>query len=287
MRLPRFLDHADFNELRRLMGAQALGDLTLSLSPNRLTLAELETLMTGGIDLRSLDEVVVLPDGTLAYKDRRVLLYIRDVPVYHRERGSVDSLPKFHVANCKKLIDMRAQQRYSRYVVAARDDGNFRLNLIRNGNVRTIDERLKVCQYCLGELRYQNFSHQMPREDRMEIVEEFTVQRFFQQWPRDLLSAEGLDGEATAPLNDYTGDFGRHAYAAKEAAGWTCRECRRQLGASGLRRYLHAHHVNGVKFDNRPENLVALCISCHARQPGHGHMESLPELARYRALPMA
>jgi len=283
MRLPNFLEDSELNELRRRMGAQTLGDLKLAVSTNRLTVAELETLITGGIDIKSLDEVIVLPDGTLAYKDRRVLLYIRDISVYHRATHDAENLPKFHVANCKKLIDMRAQKRYSRYVVAARDDGNFQVNFIGEGNTRTVDQRLKVCQFCLGQLAYRKFSRDMPKPQRVAIVEEFTVQRFFEMWPRDLLSADGLDGEATAPLNDYTGDFGIHAHAAKDAASWKCRGCGENLGAHGLRKYLHAHHINGVKFDNRPENLVALCISCHAQQPGHAHMEGMPDLAEFRS----
>ena len=281
MRLPNFLDHLEFNALRQLMGAHELGEVNLSLSPNRLTVVELETLMTGGIDIKSLDEVIVLPDGTLGYKDRRVLLYIRDVPLYRNNGSDIDSLPKFHVANCKKLRDMRAQNRYSRYVVAVRDDGSFRLNLIGKGLTRTVDQRLKVCQFCLSQLPYRNFSHDMPRSERAVVVDQFTVQRFFQMWPRDFLSGEGLDSEATAPLNDYTGDFGEHADAAKETASWKCQECGKDLRAHRLRRYLHAHHLNGVKFDNRPQNLLVLCISCHANQPGHGHMKALPELAEY------
>lgn len=282
MRLPNFIEHAELNELRRQMGAESLGNLKLVHSGNRLTIAELETLMTGGIDIQSLDEVVVLPDGTLAYKDRRVLLYIRDVSEYGRRGTGSDSLPKYHVSYCKKLRDMRSQQRYSRYVVAAREDGNFQINLIRDANIRSSVESLKVCQYCLGQLVYEGFSHNMSSGRRRAIVDAFSVARFFQIWPRDLLSADGLEGESTGPINDYTGDFGEYALATKTAARWICQSCQRDLGSQSMRRYLHAHHANGVKYDNRSANLVALCISCHSNQPGHGHMKMLPELAEYR-----
>jgi hypothetical protein len=281
MRLPKFIDHAGLNELRRQMDALTLGDLVLVQSRNRLTIAELETLMTGGIDIKNLDEVVVLPDGTLAYKDRRVVLYIRDVSEYGQRDGEPDQLPKFHVSNCQKLSEMRAQQRYSRYVVASRGDGNFQVNLIQDGIVRSSLQRLRVCQYCLTQLGYEGFSHNMARAHRAEIVQSFTVPRFFELWSRDLISADGIADEATAPLNDYTGDFGVHALEAKMAARWVCQNCGRDLSARNVRKFLHAHHLNGVKFDNRKENLVPLCIACHANQPGHQHMKGLPELGEY------
>lgn len=38
------------------------------------------------------------------------------------------------------------------------------------------------------------------------------------------------------------------------------------------RALLHVHHISGVKSDNRPSNLKALCIDCHSKQPKHEHM---------------
>ena len=179
---------------------------------------------------------------------------------------------------------MRANNRYSRYVVAAREDGFFQINLIRDAGPQGSLERLSVCQYCLGELTYRNFSMGMDRDARREIVASFTVATYFSVWPRDVIDATGLVDEGTAPLNDYAGNVGSCAKETKNAANWQCLECQRDLSAAPVRRFLHVHHVNGVKYDNRPNNLLALCIECHAKQPGHGHMEGLPDLAAYRQL---
>ncbi len=37
-----------------------------------------------------------------------------------------------------------------------------------------------------------------------------------------------------------------------------------------LERHERVHHINGVKTDNRPENLVVTTQSEHTREPGHG-----------------
>jgi hypothetical protein len=55
------------------MGADAPGSFAPSYRPDRLTLAELEQLATNGKDV-SIDDVVVLEDGTLGYRDSRVLV---------------------------------------------------------------------------------------------------------------------------------------------------------------------------------------------------------------------
>lgn len=282
MKLPNFLADPQFEALRQQMGAATLGDFKPTVGSERLTIAELETLVTGGIELQSLDELRVLADGTLAYKDRRVLLYIRDVPNYGR-RGRDELLPKFHVSNCQKLRDMRAQRRFfSRYVVATRDDGKFQINLTQDrGEPRTSFEELRVCQYCLSEIRYENFSYNLARATRAKIVSAFSVKRFFELWPVALVDVTGLDTDATAPLNDYSGDFGLHASAAKERARYRCTDCAVDLSPSHLRQYLHAHHENGLKFDNRTDNLRVLCIRCHADQPGHSHMRSLPQFKAF------
>ena len=71
------------------------------------------------------------------------------------------------------------------------------------------------------------------------------------------------------------------AHARKEQAGWRC-ECLGQCGIShaegrcelrqgdlplGRKRSvtLTTHHINAQPWDNRPENLMALCEDCHLR----------------------
>jgi hypothetical protein len=283
MRLASFFDDAGLNGLRSRMGA-ALGTAPSVERRGRLTVVEFEKLISGGIDIQNLDEVRTLSDGTLAYKDQRVLLYIRDVPTYRSKGASPNDLPKFHVSNCKKLQDMRSQNRYGRYVVAARQDGTFQINKIEHPRSTTSLETLYVCQFCLGRLRWNNFSHDISREMRLRIVRTFLLSDFFLQYPRDLVDAEGLDSESTAPLNDYTGDFGVHADAVKARSGYSCTQCLADLSAPQRRKYLHAHHMNGVKYDNSQANLVALCIACHAAQPMHSHMLSLPDYDAFMRL---
>ena len=54
----------------------------------------------------------------------------------------------------------------------------------------------------------------------------------------------------------------------RHVQGWRCEEC--ELSLDSDRQYLHTHHISGTQH-NDPNDLRALCIACHAEQPGRNH----------------
>ncbi|MCT7986476.1 HNH endonuclease [Laspinema sp. A4] len=72
----------------------------------------------------------------------------------------------------------------------------------------------------------------------------------------------------------YSKDWQQIALTIKEQAGWRCAKCSRQClrpddDITGLTKSertkitLTVHHHNRTPEDNRPENLIALCTTCH------------------------
>src|SRR3954454_19383008 len=112
--LPNFADDRDLNSHREESGTTA-----------PLTPQQLEQLTTVGIDIPSLAELRALGDGTLAYRNHRVFVYLRDSAL-------------FHVANCERVRAMRASRQAARYVASA--------------GTGVQPEQMRVCQDCLGEL---------------------------------------------------------------------------------------------------------------------------------------
>jgi hypothetical protein len=280
MKLPDFVSFEPLNNLRRRMGIpdDVFGDFSIEGTTHRLTADELDRLTSGeGIDV-SFDELTVLPDGTLAYKDSRVLLYIRDVHIH----GDPDREPRYHVSNCTTLEQMRRSGRFDRYVIATEANGVFKINLIGDAGLRSERRRLSVCQNCLSGLGFDGFDPQWPRSRRREFVGAFAPERFFAFYPQSLHRQRPAFDADTAPINDYTPDFDEVSKRLKEALGWQCQNagCRRVLDGS-LRQYLHTHHRNGDRSDNRRANLKVLCIGCHAEEPLHHHLKRTPQYAAY------
>jgi hypothetical protein len=77
MKLPDFSVDLQLNSLRERIGAP-LRQYEAASSSGMLTVEEIEILAREGLDI-PLQDVTVLEDGTLVYKNRRVVLYIRDV----------------------------------------------------------------------------------------------------------------------------------------------------------------------------------------------------------------
>lgn len=273
MKLPDFTGDTGLLALRRSMGADVLGSFWPSELPARLPLPELEELTTDGKDVL-IDEIVVLENGTLSYKESRVLVYIRDISQFQ------NWLPRFHIADCKTLQQRQQQNAFNRYVVTTRDDGLFAVNLTGNGGQVTRKTlQLDVCQNCLDKLRVDGFSLNLPRRRRLMIVSQFSIRHFFERFPKSLFSIRPTGDAETAPVNNYPPDFDEISNRVREQRGWRCERCRRDFSRGADREYLHVHHKNGVKNENYEENLQVLCLGCHADEPQHAHLKNP---AKYR-----
>lgn len=277
MKLPNFLKFAPLNELKSRMGipVDTYGSFDLAVEEGRLTLEELEQLSSGeGIEI-SFDQLIILPDGTLAYKDSRVLLYIRDIHAY----GGRHHEPRYHLSHCTTLEEMSAGGRFSRFVIAAEATGEFKVNIISNRASRTERRRLRVCQNCLSELLFDGFNLSMEKNSRMDFVAKFTPEKFFKIYPRSLHRRKPAFNSVTAPLNDYPSDFRETSTRLRRQNGWKCEGCGRIFDSDRLRRFLDVHHVDGDRSNNSRANLKVLCVGCHARQHSHAHLKNS---SRYR-----
>jgi hypothetical protein len=283
MTLPDFIEFEPFNRLRRLMNAPLLNEFSSGYTINRLTQDDLERALEGieGITVDDISDIEVLSDGTLAYKERRVLLYIRDKSSYG-DRDPDQILPSFHVSNCRTLKRMRKEGRYERYVVSQRTDGTFRMNFL-DGHSKAQSEicELKVCRYCLGFLSYKGYSH--TDHKRHVIHSTFSLSEYFALYPKSLIAALPLHTDDTAPINDYAVGFGETSTRYRSEHGWTCEneKCRVDLCYPSHHKYLHTHHVNAQKHDDRRENHKALCIRCHAEEPMHTHLKNSPDYREF------
>ena len=263
MNLPDFLQHEGLNRLRQRMGAEFIEwNSERDWDPISIVLE------TKGLDI-SPDDLEYPDDGTLEYKGRKVVVYIRDQNVHFQPY-------KFHVANCKTLSQMKAQNQYDRYVVATRSDGMFAVNSYDNSydEGRLFEEgtehRLAVCINCLRALNYKDYDN-CSHADQREIIKAFELQEFFLEYPSQITPTP-IHTETTAPLNEYTSDWPEISLRHRLHKNWKCERCRGDFNAPESHHLLHVHHINGIRYDNRTDNLRVLCSKCHSLEPQHEHM---------------
>ncbi len=76
-------------------------------------------------------------------------------------------------------------------------------------------------------------------------------------------------------MSRYSKDWQEIATTVKEIANWKCSNCGADFKENSTRgNCLQVHHWNRIPEDNRVENLVALCNTCHLQyhQGGKGNI---------------
>ena len=245
--------------------------------PGRLTRGEIEKLEREGVEISS-QELRVLSNGTLAYKDSRVLVYIRDVFSY----GDRENEPRYHLFNCSTLREMQAGGRFKRYVAATKLDGYFDLVFINSASQKPQSRRLDVCKNCLSQLAFDGYSQSMTSSQKTKFVAEFVPERFFSTYEKTLFTQLPDETEANARLNDYPIDWSKISFTSREKANWYCSDCKRDFSKLRHRVFLHVHHKDGLRWNCRIENLEVLCIGCHADRPQHKHLRHSPSYSEFR-----
>lgn len=255
-----------WNNVRR-MGAKPV-EMDLDYEWKDVDL-ELDTLLSSSgieIDLTSVEA----EEGLLNYRGRQVLLYIPDQSYRIDavlEKPSSGS--KFHIAECSKLEEMRASNRFERYKVTNNIEGVFDVfGTNRSKKVVEGKAKLNVCRLCLNKLNYKNAANETV-EGRNHIVEDFALDEFFTTYSSMFKYFPKTNVKDAK--RGYSKDWDKISRRVRRDAQYCCSHCKVDLKTS--KHLLHTHHLNSEKSDNRSENLIPLCADCHRKQPFHEHMQ--------------
>lgn len=236
---------------------------------NDLTIIQKKLQTHSGIEIDSLNELELYNNKFFLYKGNIVLVYIRDQ--YCRANNKYNHEYKYHITNCKTLIEMKTHNRFDRYVISTRIDGYFLINLrdvdthklIKKGVV----QHLNVCKNCLLKLGYHGYkNHKLDKH----IYNNFNFLDFINENHTHFSKKPKYDNY-NAPQDEYTKDFEQISYSFRAINDWRCSKCGIRL--ENNKEFLDTHHINGIKSDNSLNNLECLCVSCHAEMYLHDHMK--------------
>ena len=194
-------------------------------------------------------------------KNRKVILYLQDAKTYY---AKYESYPKYHVVHCSTLQDMQAKNQYHRYSATRRSDGRFLVRLSASGELTP--HELILCQNCLGKLNERYGGEIFPKNRRAFPLADWL---------------ETFDAsDESASFNYLSRDWRERSQVCRKGVDWKCEQC--GIDLKSAHHLLHAHHKWGTLYNN-PEDLKALCIGCHAEQPGSEHqmLKSYPDYLQF------
>lgn len=225
-------------------------------------------LETSGKNIENISDIFVnnngelfdlLPDGTLV----RVTLYIatKEIDRYTLNTIQRGDLYKYHIYQCSTISTMFNSGRKHRYKINNRDDGTFFYKFHDfNGNLLETREnqKLNICKNCLSKFSGRNYTSD-------NDVAHFELKKFYKQnsnfFDFDTSSIE--KGEDAKP-NVYSPKWTQISNQIKTKYDYTCQGCGWRPNTVYKKRFIHTHHQNGDKRNNKEDNLKVLCIKCHS-----------------------
>lgn len=173
----------------------------------------------------------------------QVFLYKRDYKL--KEFGK----PRFHICKCKTIDEFITRGLFKQHYVRANTDPVPVINM-DNDNIEEMVDNLPLCKNCLEKITEYG---KINSSEFVEILKQ--------------ANAEVIDNNSIeVDIFGYTKDWERISREYRERHNYTCEECGLKIDNVYDRQYMHVHHVDSNKMNNKVANLKCLCLRCHANK---------------------
>lgn len=177
------------------------------------------------------------PDG----QRHKGFMYKRE---YHLQKYGK---PRFHLCNCTTILSFKQRGTFKTEYRWSNEE-TVRVLDMDDGLIDKPVGALPFCQYCAEIMRDKNIDYRSSNE----LVQE-------------LKSLAPPITETDVDILGYTKDWESISRTYRERRHFTCERCGICITNLFDRRFIHCHHRNGNKLDNRDSNLECLCIECHSK----------------------
>ena len=175
---------------------------------------------------------------------QQIFLYKRN---YHLD---LYGKPRFHIRNCQTIQSFIESGTFKREYRRANTE-NVLVCDMDDGYTDKQVESLPLCKFCAKMVaeEYQN----MDSTDFVQILREANE-----------ASIDDVRDSIEVDIFGYTKNWEKVSRAYRESKEFTCERCGVQILDPFEQHFIHVHHRNGDKVNNRTENLECLCIRCHS-----------------------
>lgn len=228
----------DFSSLRNFLIQKGYivekGQAYREIRPEEITV---DAISKGEIEFTD-EGIYVVGNGN---ERQQVYLYKRD---YHLVRYGK---PRFHICKCATIEDFINTGGFKDHYVRANSDPVPVRNMDNSYNEEMVKE-LPLCKNCLSKIREYGSINST-------------------QFVEALRQIRGGDEEPEAHEVDifgYTRNWDDISRKYREKHEYTCEECGLRIDNPYDRQYIHVHHIDANKLNNKESNLRCLCLRCHS-----------------------